>query len=484
MFYPLKGQTIHSDGAQLRIADGVLNTALAPNGGAVFMIVEKTHVTIEGVKLDMNGAGNRTPAGGYHPAPAFLQEGGSYSALLDNEVVDSPGRNAFKILGAARGHAADHCTLRGNTVRNGGTNLASNVHQDDWSAFYVECSDAIVEENQVQMDRHASTATPNNGGIELHASSMRARGNHLEKVYPAFYVGSNLAGRDITDVTIENNVVSEAQEGVSFFPVSSSDNYGRIRIAGNEFSLSQHPGVSAHPRAISMQRNSHAIFSTGPGLLYASEIANNRMSSQTARVDSSSGIVLSQSRDVVIQGNVMTGLGSACIILEGAPLGHTNTKIIGRNTCTDFGTTPSKHTHAAIIADTINDRPPEWHQSTPYALHQWVRPTSNNGFTYELIRAGMSGTREPVWPRDLGTQINDGSAVWACRPPWSFSELTVENNVIAQSTARPDDVAVYVTRDSDAAASVRVSDVRIRENVTRNVGKGLLDKVAPRLEPK
>ena len=45
-----------------------------------------------------------------------------------------------------------------------------------------------------------------------------------------------------------------------------------------------------------------------------------------------------------------------------------------------------------------------------------VRPTTRNGFVYELATSTAAGTTEPTWPTTLGETVTDGGAnVWTCR---------------------------------------------------------------------
>ena len=72
-----------------------------------------------------------------------------------------------------------------------------------------------------------------------------------------------------------------------------------------------------------------------------------------------------------------------------------------------------------------NFTPATWGTSTSYVLFPttttatltYVKPSTANGFMYEVITAGTSTTTEPTWPVDLGNTVADGAAlVWACRP--------------------------------------------------------------------
>ena len=45
-----------------------------------------------------------------------------------------------------------------------------------------------------------------------------------------------------------------------------------------------------------------------------------------------------------------------------------------------------------------------------------IRPTTRNGFVYELATASTTGGTEPTWPTTIGTTVSDaGGNVWTCR---------------------------------------------------------------------
>jgi hypothetical protein len=54
-----------------------------------------------------------------------------------------------------------------------------------------------------------------------------------------------------------------------------------------------------------------------------------------------------------------------------------------------------------------------WQPNQPYDLAEYVRPTRSTGFAYQAS-AGLSGAREPIWPKVLGATVLDGSVTWTC----------------------------------------------------------------------
>jgi hypothetical protein len=62
-------------------------------------------------------------------------------------------------------------------------------------------------------------------------------------------------------------------------------------------------------------------------------------------------------------------------------------------------------------------RPNVWQASTVYYLrgsddYDIVMPTTANGYYYQVINPGKSGTVEPTWPTTVGLTVKDGGIVW------------------------------------------------------------------------
>jgi len=55
-----------------------------------------------------------------------------------------------------------------------------------------------------------------------------------------------------------------------------------------------------------------------------------------------------------------------------------------------------------------------WTASTAYNLGDIIEPTTANGYRYECVTAGTSGTTEPTWTTNIGDQIVDGGVTWQC----------------------------------------------------------------------
>lgn len=66
--------------------------------------------------------------------------------------------------------------------------------------------------------------------------------------------------------------------------------------------------------------------------------------------------------------------------------------------------------------------PAAWVASTAYSLTDVARPTTRNGYAYEVTTAGTTGSTEPTWPTTVGNTVTDGTVVWTCRNNYAISD--------------------------------------------------------------
>lgn len=69
--------------------------------------------------------------------------------------------------------------------------------------------------------------------------------------------------------------------------------------------------------------------------------------------------------------------------------------------------------------------PNAWVASTPYSLGAAARPTTRNGFVYEVTTAGTSGASEPAWPTTAGSTVVDGTVTWTCRTNYNLAQVAM-----------------------------------------------------------
>ncbi len=56
-----------------------------------------------------------------------------------------------------------------------------------------------------------------------------------------------------------------------------------------------------------------------------------------------------------------------------------------------------------------------WAASTALTAKTLRRPTTSNGYQYEVTTAGTTGTTEPTWPTTIGATVTNGTVVFTCR---------------------------------------------------------------------
>lgn len=93
-----------------------------------------------------------------------------------------------------------------------------------------------------------------------------------------------------------------------------------------------------------------------------------------------------------------------------------------------------------------------WTASRTYALGDFVRPITNNGFCYQAsaISTGIAAGTEPVWPTTIGNSIVDGGVTWTCknRSIWLASTARTVGAMV-----RPTTPTAYIYRCTVAGTS-------------------------------
>lgn len=110
----------------------------------------------------------------------------------------------------------------------------------------------------------------------------------------------------------------------------------------------------------------------------------------------------------------------------------------------------------------------DWAASTAYSLGDTVRPTTPDGFRYEVTTAGTSAGTEPTWPgATIGSTVSDGTVVWtlvAAERDTDEITLALSSGDLATNTAGAAlDLATSI--DSGTANAVTVY-IRIVNAVT------------------
>jgi hypothetical protein len=56
----------------------------------------------------------------------------------------------------------------------------------------------------------------------------------------------------------------------------------------------------------------------------------------------------------------------------------------------------------------------EWKPSTAYKVGEGVQPLTPNGYLYQAIASGTSGSSEPAWPTKINATVTDSGVTWKC----------------------------------------------------------------------
>lgn len=72
-------------------------------------------------------------------------------------------------------------------------------------------------------------------------------------------------------------------------------------------------------------------------------------------------------------------------------------------------------TDPTVILDAfVVDDLPTWTSGTAFSVGDRVLPTVGDGFAYECLSAGTSGTDEPAWPASVDEEVVDNNVTWRC----------------------------------------------------------------------
>ncbi len=119
------------------------------------------------------------------------------------------------------------------------------------------------------------------------------------------------------------------------------------------------------------------------------------------------GLLINNGSYVRFHGATCTNLTSACAAIEPTQDGVASYIDIYDNTASNIG---------ADYGEFSSD-PGAWAANTAYGLGAYRRPTTANGYAYEVTTAGTSGGSAPTWSTTVGGTTADGTVVWTTRTP-------------------------------------------------------------------
>jgi len=113
----------------------------------------------------------------------------------------------------------------------------------------------------------------------------------------------------------------------------------------------------------------------------------------------------------------------------------------------------------------------KWRPNEFFEESEAARPRIANGFAYiastEDGAGGVSGSREPFWPKELNAEVSDGALTWRCIAPGS-------HGIIPISSPEAGEVA---------PSGLAIADVSVSENhkilLTYTGGEADVDYIVP-----
>ena len=78
--------------------------------------------------------------------------------------------------------------------------------------------------------------------------------------------------------------------------------------------------------------------------------------------------------------------------------------------------------------------PPAWAASTAYNVGDKIIPTTANGYYYECIVAGTSGTAEPAWTTTVGGTITDNTVTWEVKGKQLVNGYATADRIISANS--------------------------------------------------
>jgi len=133
-----------------------------------------------------------------------------------------------------------------------------------------------------------------------------------------------------------------------------------------------------------------------------------------------------------------------------------------------------------------------WSASTNYSVGDFVRPSTENGYYYEAIKAGTSGTSQPSFEQIVGSEVDDNSISWRAHPDTkpgtgiSWKEFWREGGsgtvAYSQETRYTSSSEVFLNKDISSVQNVwyretqdQDTDIQI-ELISRTYYNQLIDK--------
>lgn len=349
-------QTFYSDeGATIKMADGLVNSGGQTFGGGMFLLNGTSGVRLTGLTLDMNGLNNLVPSGTIRNAIAIKGVTVTSGEVDNLRIVNSSGQNAIAFDTTSSG-----LKIHDNSISIGGTALAGNTYQTDWSAIYTEADHSDVVHNRI--DNSDATNSTNGyprgpaGGIEVHGSYSLATGNDISYGFPCVYVDPIDYVTVQTDTAITENRCSLAYSGITM-----SKGYATgIGIGLNNIELRS----GAWPVTVTSVYASYGVWqfssATYPDVFHRatnSRIYGNiirEVEASTPATPVAQGIAVADFSSSSIDTNILSGTSGESIAINGTGYGL-HDLIVHHNSISDFGQNSSDYSHYGVRLDLSGD---------------------------------------------------------------------------------------------------------------------------------
>lgn len=287
------------------------------------------NVTISDIKFDMNGRNNLTPSGKVRNAMAIRIAGtGGANIRIENcEFIDCAGHN---VIGLWSPHGTDAFIIN-NRLKNGGHYVGSpveNIHNSDFSFIVSKWNNSRITGNIIEQENSEIALRSWSGGIELGGSNSLAQANTITGCDPAMYIPATTD--PLENLQVRNNIMRDCLRGIAFWNALPIKN---VMISENIISLNSSPQRKGRPCiGIEQPNGSAAEFTQANANAFPVEnltIRNNIITCNLPRQSShpAQGIVLHSVVNGVVKGNIIDGLTSMGILINGSPWGTKNLTI-------------------------------------------------------------------------------------------------------------------------------------------------------------
>jgi Pectate lyase superfamily protein len=336
----------------IKVGDHIFDKTDSNANAHLFYGKQIQNVVFSFLTIDLNGENNLVPAKVIKNHSAIFSKFGSNYYLHDITIKNCSGTNMINIMGKGNSLVIENCKFL-----NGGNYVGSaapNGNQYDFSFVYSEWDSTIFKDNLVEQQDVEIGLGNNSGGLELHGSHSFAINNTFKGCWPAIFISSSNKGGQ-TDVTIENNTMSDCVLGVNFWIDLPMNN---VMIANNNIELTNSRSPKRNicigiyvPNGNAREYNNH--FANGAPIENL-DIHNNIITASPMQ-SLSAGMMLHSLENSKIYQNTIIGMNYSGIVLSGSKWG-TQSLMIEDNTFKDFVPCPDKKTAGGyiVITDTYS----------------------------------------------------------------------------------------------------------------------------------